>query len=49
MKFKQIRAYFNDDVLVVARTHHAMVETFKKLKNEAEEVDLIINISKTGV
>ena len=35
------------DVLVVARTHHAMVDTFNKLKKEAEEVGLIISVNKT--
>ena len=46
VKSKQLCAYA-DDVLVVARTHHAMVETFNKLKKEAEEVGLIINVNKT--
>jgi hypothetical protein len=43
---RQICAYA-DDLLIMARTRQAMMDTFIKLKNEAIESGLVVNMAKT--
>jgi hypothetical protein len=45
-RLKQICAYA-DDIVIVGRTKQSLVETFCKLKNEAQKVGLIVNNNKT--
>jgi hypothetical protein len=45
-RLKQICAYA-DDIVIIGRTKQSLVETFCKLKNEAQEFGLIVNNNKT--
>ena len=38
---------FADDLDIVSRRHNEVIETYIKLKREAEKVDLATNVSKT--
>jgi hypothetical protein len=46
MRLRQICAYA-DDPIILARTRQAMMDTFTKLKNEAIESGLVVNVAKT--
>jgi hypothetical protein len=45
-RLKQICTY-TDDIVIIGRTKQSLIETFCKLKNEAQKVGLIINNNKT--
>jgi hypothetical protein len=45
-RLTQICAYA-DELLIMARTRQAMVDTFIKLKTEATESGLVVNMAKT--
>jgi porphobilinogen deaminase len=45
-RLKQCTTYA-DDMLITTRTTQAMIDTFKKLKNESLKYGLIVNVHKT--
>jgi hypothetical protein len=45
-RLKQICTYA-DDIVIIGRTKQSLIETFCKLKNEAQKFGLIVNNSKT--
>jgi hypothetical protein len=45
-RLKQICAYVGD-IVIIGRTKQSLIETFCKLKNEAQKVGLIVNNNKT--
>jgi hypothetical protein len=48
VRLRQICAY-TDDLLILARTQQAMIDTFIKLKNKAIESGLVVNVAKQNI
>jgi len=46
MRLKQVRVY-TDDIVLVTRTEHALINIFQKLEQEAIKYGLVINQNKT--
>ena len=45
-RLKQISAYA-DDIVIISRTKQTLIDTFRKLKQEALNAGLIVNNNKT--